>query len=349
MKRQGDEWVIGPDRVCIKTESEKIISFLSSISIPTVVVFVAIYIARVFEAAKIGFPISWVQVTPTDLFLILPFVSGSAFILVLLVPFLASRRIGFQGGAFVAVAKWSLYFLGLAVLTVAFFLGVVVVLWRINLMPTEWGLSFHFIAVFGLSVVFVSSVFCAARRIASDLPSGLDDACCESVKDRFFGIAITMIGIDLLVLGAALCVRVFSNVSALVSVMFVSLLLLGLFCVCFVISIGLGAVRDVVRLLYSNVQVRTFPRKKRTAIAIGTLSATLIFCASAGWAGMTDPYEIQSIDVEDQQVYRVVAEYSGGNCVVVPLNESKGEWVEEEGSFVALNCFNGYVTVETVD
>lgn len=59
---------IGSIQTRAKTKSEGIVVFLSSVSIPTVVAFVAIYIARVFEAVKIGFPISWVQITFTDFF-----------------------------------------------------------------------------------------------------------------------------------------------------------------------------------------------------------------------------------------------------------------------------------------
>lgn len=310
----------------------------------------AIYIARVFEAAKIGFPISWAQITLTDLFLMLPFVSGVAFLFVSLAPFMASRQVGFQGGVSVK-AKWILCLLGLIVLMMSFVWGLVAVLWRASSMPSDQGLPLLSIVAFGLLVVFVLFVFWSSKRIAGGLSNDLGSACLEGIKDRFLGIAIVMTGIDLLVLGSVLCAGVLGNASLFVSALFVSLLLSGLFCVCFIMGSGLGATRGVIRSLFSDTQVQAL-KKKRATVAVGILIAMLvmlIFFAFVGWTGMTAPYEIRPTDSENQQAYRVVAEYSGGNCVAIPLNEEEGEWVEEKGTFVALNCFDGYKTIEVAD
>lgn len=342
---------VGPVQARAKMESEGIVSFLSSISIPTVVALVAIYVARVFEAAKIGFPISWAQVALTDLFLMLLFASGVAFLFVSLAPFMASRQVGFQGGAFIKAAKWAFCLLGIIVLMVIFVKGLIAVLQRASSMPLDQGLPLLSVVAFGLLVVFVLFVFWSSKRIAGGLSSDLGSACLEGIKDRFLGIAIVMTGIDLLVLGSVLCAGVLGNASLFASALFVSLLLSGLFCVCFIMGSGLGATRGVIRSLFSDTQVQALKKKRATAAAgiLVAMLVMLIFFAFVGWTGMTAPYEIRPTDSEDQQAYRVVAEYSGGNCVAIPLNEEEGEWVEEEGTFVALNCFDGYKTIEVAD
>lgn len=281
---------VGPVQARAKMESEGIVSFLSSVSIPTVVALVAIYIARVFEAAKIGFPISWAQIALTDLFLMLPFASGVAFLFVSLAPFMASRQVGFQGGAFIK-AKWVLCLLGLIVLMMFFVWGLVAVLWRASSMPSDQGLPLLSVVAFGLLVVFVLFVFWSSKRIAGGLSNDLGSACLEGIKDRFLGIAIVMTGIDLLVLGSVLCAEALGNASLFVSALFVSLLLSGLFCVCFIMGGGLGATRGVIRSLFSDTQVQALKKKRATA-AVGILIAMLvmlIFFAFAGWTGMTAP------------------------------------------------------------
>lgn len=130
--------------------------------------------------------------------------------------------------------------------------------------------------------------------------------------------------------------------------MLVSLLLSGLFCACFIMGGGFGAMGDIVRSLFSDTQIQAL-KKKRVAAAIGSLVVMLVFFAFVGWTGMTAPYEIRPTDSENQQAYRVVAEYSGGNRVAIPLNDEEGEWAEEEGTFVALNYFDGYKTIEVAD
>lgn len=339
---------VGSVQARAKTESQRAVSFLSSVSIPTVVALVAIYIARVFEAAKIGFPISWAQITLTDLFLMLPFASGTAFLFVSLAPFIVSRQAGFQGGVLAKAAKWAFCLLGLIVLMVSFVWSLVAVLRRAYSMSPNQGLLFLSSIILGLLITFVLFVFRSSKRTASNLPSDLGSACLESVKDRFLGIAIAMTGIDLLVLGSVLCAGIFGNASLFVSVMLVSLLLSGLFCVCFIMGGGFGAMGDIIHSLFSDVQIQAL-KKRRVAAAIGSLVVMLVFFAFVGWMGLTAPYEIQSTDVENHQTYRVVAEYSGGNCVAVPLNEKEGGWVEEEGSFVALNYFDGYRAIEVAD
>ncbi len=342
---------IGSIQTRAKTKSEEIVVFLSSVSIPTVVAFVAIYIARVFEAVKIGFPISWAQITFTDFFLMLPFVSGVAFLFVSFVPFMVSRQAGFQGGVLAKAAKWAFCLLGIIALMGSFVLGLTAVLWRAFSMPPDQGSLLLSVVAFGLLVVFVLFVFWSSKRIARNLPNGFGGVCLEGIKDRFLGIAIVMTGIDLLVLGSVLCAEVLGNASLFVSALLVSLLLSGLFCVCFIMGGGLGATRDAIRSLFSDTQVQAL-KKKRATTAVGSLVAMLAmlaFFAFVGWTGMTAPYEIRPTDSENQQAYRVVAEYSGGNCVAVPLNEKEGGWVEEEGSFVALNYFDGYRTIEVAD
>lgn len=61
-----------------------------------------------------------------------------------------------------------------------------------------------------------------------------------------------------------------------------------------------------------------------------------------------DEYVIQSIDKDQLQVYRVIAELGGGRCVAVPIKEENGEWVDS-GSITSLNVFDGYRIIKEED
>ena len=81
--------------------------------------------------------------------------------------------------------------------------------------------------------------------------------------------------------------------------------------------------------------------------ALGTI-LVVILSAYIGCAGLMDEYAIQSIDKEQRQVYRVVAELGGGRCVAVSIKEENGEWVDS-GSITSLNVFDGYRIIKEED
>lgn len=81
--------------------------------------------------------------------------------------------------------------------------------------------------------------------------------------------------------------------------------------------------------------------------ALGTI-LVVILSAYIGCAGLMNEYAIQSIDKDQPQVYRVVAELGGGRCVAVPVKGENGEWVDS-GSITSLNVFDGYRIIDEKD
>ena len=306
----------------------------------------SVFVSEFVKAIKIGFPWAWAQVSLANLSLIVPNLGIAAFLVLLFIPLWASRYVSlghFEGRGGTDSRTVLLMFLAALPL-----LGAILFVVYGAPRMGQWNAAVFHVAFFVATAMLVFVANSSVKRISEELPNDNDAARRKGADDSIRGILVVSSGYFSVLSGTLSLSLVFDNASA-DALLFVASFVVAFFVFVFVIVCNPRGAEKCMKRAASAAALRGVAEEKRgiASLALGTI-LVIALSAYIGYAGFTSEYAIRSIDEEQSQAYRVVAELGGGRCVAVPIKEKNGEWVDS-GSITSLNVFDGYQIIDEKD
>lgn len=305
----------------------------------------SVFVSEFVKAIKIGFPWAWAQVSLANLSLIVPHLGVVAFLIMLSIPFWASRCT--PAGCFDGRAKDNAPIVLLMFATMLPLLGTALFIACGVPLMGQWGVAALPIVFFATTVALICVFSFSIKRISEELPGDKDEARWKSAGDFISGLLVISLGCCSVLSGALSLSLVFDNTSA--DMLFFATSIIVVFVILiFIVVRNPRESENCIKRAVSAAAPRGIAEEKRgiAFLILGTIFV-MVLSIYIGCAGLTNEYVIRSIG-EERQVYRVVAELGGGRCVAVPMKEENEEWTDSD-CIVSLNIFDGYQIIEGND